>query len=100
MPQYTLTLTRTTWGTPGPGPGHNPTPVEKRHARALVVAKRCNLKGWGGTRIEDGITRMADHSIWKVEGEDNDVCDLLAIWSRHRNMTYTADPPLQCGSIS
>jgi hypothetical protein len=91
--QYTLTLTHTTWGSTAPG--HNPKSVAVRRARAIKVAKRNDVTGWDGTPIKDNgvdIVSTNNGAIWKVKGEDDDICDMLAIWKRHNNVTVTGGP--------
>ena len=89
MPQYTLILTHTPWG------NGNPNPMANRRKRAIKVANRNGISGWSGTPVKDSdITDNKDGTItWKVQGDSNDVLDMLAIWARHRNVTVTGGPP-------
>jgi hypothetical protein len=87
MPYYTLTLTHTSWGSPG----HNPNPVAVRRARAITVARRNNV-------TINSITDNPDGTItWVIQGEDKDICDMLSIWARHRNVTVSGGP--DCSEI-
>jgi len=83
MPQYTLTLTHTTWGSSG----GNPNPVATRRARALAVARR-NLVTVIGNPSDNSDGTMT----WVVQGLDEDICDMLAAWAWHGNVTVSGGP--------
>jgi|SRR5215471_6091912 len=87
MPQYTLTLTHTEWGTPGPGPTHNPHPVADRRARALAVARRNNV-----TPVVPPKDKLDGTIEWVVDGLDEDICDMIAAWLWHGNVTVSGGP--------
>jgi hypothetical protein len=90
MAQYTLTLKHTVFGTPTipPGlPGHNPIPVAQRRARAQAVARRNQV-------MPMSITDNADGTItWVVDGLPEDVCDMIAAWLWHGNVTVVSGGP-------
>lgn len=87
MPQYILELTWTEKGK------NNPVSVEKRREKAMVVANDHFITGWGGQPISSSDIISTDTgALWKVEGNDDDIRAVVAIWEGYGNVTVEMWP--------
>jgi hypothetical protein len=89
MPQYTLTLK---WTDKGANPNH-PHSVQHRRNKAKAVANSKQVTGWDGTPVKDtDITPTQTGAIWKVQGEDSKLKEMISTWEWFGNVKVSGGP--------